>query len=97
MQNHLALFAKNHFPATFGGHLEFLGKTQKFFLGNGATVRGFNEFFWPQGMHRVICHFLPIIVFLPFLVVIFNFCIKLKTESHLALFQKSIFLPIFAG
>ena len=28
-QSVLATFPKNHFPATFGAHLEFLRKTQK--------------------------------------------------------------------
>ena len=33
----LATFPKNHFPAIFGGHLEFLRKMQKRnYLGNGA-------------------------------------------------------------
>ena len=37
MQTLLATLLKNHFPATFGGHLEFLYKMKKcIYLGNGA-------------------------------------------------------------
>ena len=37
VQSLLATLSKNRFPATFGGHLEFLHKIQKrIYLGNGA-------------------------------------------------------------
>ena len=36
----LVSFRQNRFPTTFGGHLEFLSKTQKrVYLGNGERAR----------------------------------------------------------
>ena len=77
MQSYLALFAEICFPALFGGHLEFLCKMQKcIYLGNGVRWSDFEKIFGPQGIHRVICHFSPKIVFLQFLATILNFCIN---------------------
>ena len=48
--SHLALFAQNYFPAIFGGHLEFLRKSQKCnYLRNGAKYSEFKEMFGPPG------------------------------------------------
>ena len=39
LENLLATFLQNHFPSTFGGHLDFLRKTQKsVYLGNGVRL-----------------------------------------------------------
>ena len=70
--------AKNGFLAIFDGLLEILRKMQKcIYLGNGARFRDF-EVFDLQGIHRVICNFLPTIVFPPFFVAILNYCVKHK-------------------
>ena len=54
----MATFGANRFPTTFGGHLEFLHKTQKHIcLGDGARLSNFDEMFYPQVIRRVICHF----------------------------------------
>ena len=77
-------FAKNHFPTIFGSHLEFLYKLQKhIYLQNSPRKSYFNEIFGLQGIHRVIWHFLPKIVFLTFLAAILNFCLKPKKRIYL--------------
>ena len=64
MQSHVALLAKNHFSAIFGGYLEFLHyKSKRIYLTNGARYSDYDENFGPQGIHShpfkiaFSCHF----------------------------------------
>ena len=76
---------KKSFPATFGGHLEFLRKMQKrVYIGNGARQSNFDKIFHPQGICRVYWHyFAKKNVFPPLLVAILNFYVKQKKSIYL--------------
>ena len=66
MQIHLALFARNQFPANFGGHLEFMHKMQKrIYLENSARWSDFDEIFWSPSIHNNLAFFQESL-FLPF-------------------------------
>ena len=83
LQSVLATFHKNNFPATFGGHLEFLCKTQKrIYLGNGAWKSDFNGNFDPQGIYRLHWWLFPKIAFPPFWGAILILCVN--TKVHLS-------------
>ena len=75
MLSHLPLFANKHFSIIFGGHLEFLLKTQKcIYLVNNVR----KSEILTHRLYRVICHFLPKIGVPLFLAAILNFCVKCK-------------------
>ena len=74
--SHLALFGKTCVPVIIGGHLEFLHKRQAHLSWKRSEM---NEIHSSKGIYRVIWHFLPKIIFSPFLADILNFCIKYKT------------------
>ena len=73
----LARFCQNCFPATFGGHLEFLRRTQnRVYLGNGES--DFDKIFDAQGTRRVYWQVFAKIVFPPLLAAILSFCVEHK-------------------
>ena len=82
-------FHKNHFPAIFGGHLEFLRKMHLVFLrkaqkrihlGNGVRESDFDKILDPQGICRLFWRHFAKITFPPCLVAILNLCVKRKTH-----------------
>ena len=95
VQSVLASFHKNHIPATFGGHLEFLCKIQKrIYLVNSVRQSDFDKIFDPQGMCRVYWRLFAKITFPPLLAAILNFYVKrksafiLETVRHRAISMK---------
>ena len=75
----LASYGQYCFLANFGGHLEFLRKTQKHvYHGNGGSYSNFDENLDPQGICRLYWRLFAKMVLLPLLVTILNFCVKHK-------------------
>ena len=76
----LTTFTKNHFPVTFGSHLEFLHKMQKcIYLGNGARLSDFDEIFYPQGICIVYWQLFAKVASPPLLEAVMNFRVKHKS------------------
>ena len=76
MQTLLATLLKDHFPATFGGHLEFLHKMQKcIYLGNEARESVISMKFLNHRVYAVSWRVFTKIVFLTLLMAVLNFCV----------------------
>ena len=69
-------FYKNRFPATFGGHLEFLRETLKTLVSETVRDRAISTKFF---VCRVYWRLFRKIAFPPLLAAILNFCVKRKS------------------